>query len=64
MWYYFAGMAKKNAAAVELGRLGGRVRVPKGVSVLTEEERSERGKEAAAVRWGKGKKKRKKLVKP
>lgn len=48
---------KKNPAAVELGRLGGQARVPKGVSVLTEEERSERGRQAAEKRWGKKKKK-------
>ena len=52
-------MAKqKNPAAVELGRLGGQVRVPKGVSVLTDEERSERGKAAAAAWWGKKKAKK------
>lgn len=51
-------MATKNAAAVELGRLGGQARVPKGVSALTDEERSERGKQAAAARWGKKPKKK------
>lgn len=58
----FFRMAKKNAAAVALGRLGGQARVPKGVSALTDEERSERGKKAAAARWGK--KKSKKPPKP
>jgi hypothetical protein len=45
-------MAKrKNPAAVALGRLGGKVKVPKGVAMLLEEERRERGKQAAAKRW-------------
>ena len=46
------GMKKKNPAAVELGRKGGLKKVPKGVSVLSDEERSERGRAAAQARWG------------
>jgi hypothetical protein len=45
-------MAKKNAAAVELGRRGGKVKVPKGTATLSPEERTERAKAAAAARWG------------
>jgi hypothetical protein len=36
---FFWAMAKKNPAAVELGRIGGSRRVPKGFSSMTEEER-------------------------
>lgn len=42
-------MTQKNPAAVELGRLGGLKRVPKGFAALTPEERSviaQRGVEA------------------
>jgi hypothetical protein len=41
----------KNPAAVALGRKGGKARVPKGVAVLTPEQRSARGKVAALARW-------------
>jgi hypothetical protein len=48
---------KKNPHAVALGRLGGRVggkaRVPKGIAMLTKEERHALAKKAAAARWGK-----------
>lgn len=47
--------AKKNPAAVELGRLGGQKKVPKGTAMLTPDERRERGKAAMAKRWGKKK---------
>jgi hypothetical protein len=52
---------KKNPAAVALGRLGGKKRVPKGFSTLTPEQRSKIAKAAAFKRWssrksGKGKK--------
>jgi HEAT repeat protein len=50
----------KNPAAQALGRLGGQKKVPKGVAVLSDEERSERGRAAAAARWGSPKKKAKK----
>lgn len=43
---------KKNAAAVELGRLGGKKKVPKGLSMLTPEQRKARAREGAAARWG------------
>ena len=49
-------MAKKNAAAVELGRRGGLVKVPKGFAVLTEEQRTANASAAAKVRWAKPKK--------
>jgi hypothetical protein len=49
-------MAKKNSAAVELGRLGGQAKVPKGFSSLTPERRREIAKLAAEARWGKKKK--------
>ena len=47
-------MAKrKNPAAVALGRLGGKARVPKGTAMLSHKERVERAKKAAVARWGK-----------
>lgn len=49
-------MAKKNAAAVALGRRGGKAKVPKGFASLTAEQRKAVGKKAAAARWGKKKK--------
>jgi hypothetical protein len=52
-------MAKrKNAAAAELGRLGGLKRVPKGLAMLTVERRSEIARAGAATRWGRKKKAR------
>jgi hypothetical protein len=42
---------KKNAAAVELGRLGGKKKVPKGLSMLTPEQRIARAREGALARW-------------
>jgi hypothetical protein len=47
----------KNPAAVELGRLGGQVRVPKGFAVLTKEQRKEAARIGATARWEKRKKK-------
>lgn len=44
---------KKNSAAVELGRLGGKVKVPKGFSTMDPERRAEVSKKAAEKRWGK-----------
>jgi hypothetical protein len=47
-------MAKrKNPAAVELGRRGGQKKVPKGLAMLSPEERSARAKAGAAARWAK-----------
>ena len=46
---------QKDPAAVSLGRRGGLARVPKGVSVLSPEERSERARQAAVARWAKKK---------
>ena len=45
-------MARKNPAAVALGRLGGRAKVPKGFSALSIEERKENAKRGAKARWG------------
>jgi general stress protein YciG len=44
---------KKNSAAVELGRLGGKKKVPKGFSTMNPEMRAEAGRKGAAKRWGK-----------
>jgi hypothetical protein len=44
---------KKNAAAVALGRRGGKKKVPKGFSMLSPEERKEIARRAAAARWKK-----------
>jgi hypothetical protein len=47
-------MAKtKNPAAVELGRLGGKKKVPKGLAMLSKARRKEIARKAAAARWGK-----------
>ena len=58
-------MAQKNPAAVALGRLGGQVKVPKGFSALSDEDRKDNAKKAAEARWGVKKKVkgRKKAVK-
>jgi len=47
------GSGKKNAAAVELGRKGGSVKVPKGFSKLSKKQRVAMAKKAARARWGK-----------
>jgi general stress protein YciG len=47
---------KKNSAAVELGRLGGQKKVPKGFSTMDPDLRAEAGRKGAAKRWGKKKK--------
>ena len=44
---------KKNAAAVSLGRRGGKKKVPKGFSTMDPNRRSEIAKAAAAKRWAK-----------
>jgi hypothetical protein len=46
-------MAKKNTAAVALGRRGGKKKVPKGLSMMTPERRSEIARAGAEARWGK-----------
>ena len=46
-------MDKKNAAAMELGRLGGKAKVPKGLSMLSKKDRKAIAKKGAAARWGK-----------
>jgi hypothetical protein len=44
---------KKNAAAVSLGRRGGKKKVPKGFAQMDPERRAEIAKAAAAARWKK-----------
>lgn len=51
---------KKNAAAVSLGRRGGKKKVPKGAAMLTPEERAEFAKKGAKARWAKVKERKKK----
>lgn len=53
-------MPKKDAISQYLaeigskgGKIGGAAKVPKGIAMLSPEERSKRAKEAAAKRWGK-----------
>jgi hypothetical protein len=50
-------MAKKNAAAVALGRLGGAAKVPKGISMMTDEKKREIAMKGVAARAAKAKKK-------
>jgi hypothetical protein len=45
--------AGKNPAAQALGRLGGQKKVPKGIAMLSPEERKKLAQAAAAARWGK-----------
>lgn len=47
------GTKKKNAAAVALGRRGGKKKVPKGFSKMDPERRKEIAEKAAAARWKK-----------
>jgi hypothetical protein len=42
---------KKNPAAVALGRLGGKAKVPKGMHLLPPERRTEIARKAAEKRW-------------
>jgi hypothetical protein len=44
---------KKNAATVALGRRGGKKKVPKSFSMLSQEGRKEIARRAAAARWKK-----------
>jgi hypothetical protein len=44
---------KKNPAAVALGRLGGKAKVPKGMHLLPPERRTEIARKAAQARWAK-----------
>jgi hypothetical protein len=46
-------MAKKNPAAVALGRKGGMAKVKKGIAMLSKADRGKLAKKAAAARWGK-----------
>ena len=43
----------KNQAAVELGRKGGKAKVPKGAAMLSPQELKKRVKAMAEARWGK-----------
>jgi hypothetical protein len=45
--------APKNAAAVELGKLGGKKGGAARAAILTSEQRAEIAKKAAQTRWGK-----------
>jgi hypothetical protein len=52
-------MAKRNPVSsylAKIGKKGGQKKVPKGVAVLSEEERRQRARQAAQARWGKKKK--------
>ena len=57
---YALAMAKKNPAAVELGRLGGAKKVPKGFAMS---DASAAGKKGAKARWGTKKKRAAKKAK-
>lgn len=45
--------AVKNPAAVALGSLGGKAKVPKGFSSMDENDRKELGRQGALKRWAK-----------
>jgi len=45
---------KENPAAVELGRRGGRKKVPKGFAKMPKVRRAELGRAGAVARWGNG----------
>jgi general stress protein YciG len=47
--------SKKNAAAVELGRRGGKKKVAKGFSKMNPDRRAEIGRQGANARWVKKK---------
>jgi len=47
---------KKDPAAVSMGRRGGRARVPKGFSMLSQAQRKTLARKAAAARWDKKRK--------
>jgi hypothetical protein len=44
-------MAKKNPAAVELGRKGGRKKVPKGLATMSDEDRRRVQSAGGKARW-------------
>jgi hypothetical protein len=46
---------KKNPHAVALGRLGGKVKVKKGLAMLPKAQRSELARKAVTARWAKAK---------
>ena len=54
--FLMAKKQAKNAAAVALGRLGGSKKVPKGIAVLTDEERRAVSMKGVAARRAKAKK--------
>lgn len=43
---------KKNAAAVELGRRGGKKKVPKGFATMSDEDRKRIQSAGGKARWG------------
>jgi hypothetical protein len=49
-------MARKNPMAVALGRKGGKKKVPKGLAVLTPEERKKIQSAGGKARWAKKRK--------
>jgi hypothetical protein len=51
----FSMAQKKNAAAVELGRKGGKKKVPKGFAMMSDEDRKKIQSAGGKARW-KGKK--------
>ena len=51
-------VARKDPAAVSLGRRGGQKRVPKGFSMMDPERRREIARAAAKKRWANRKKKK------
>ena len=53
---------KKNAAAVALGRRGGKIGGPARAASMTAEERSESARNAVLARWAKVKKQKKKAA--
>ena len=52
-------MAKKNSAAVALGRMGGAKKVPKGLSMMSDERKREIAMQGVAARAKKKKEKKK-----
>jgi hypothetical protein len=46
-------MAKKNAAAVELGRMGGKKKVPKGLAMMDPEQARAIRSAGGKARWAK-----------
>jgi hypothetical protein len=52
--YWYSGrMARKNAAAVALGRRGGKKKVPKGLATMSAEDRKKIQSAGGKARWAK-----------